>query len=115
MAEVDVITAQIASGSAVSAEIDIGSGKSLVGLVIPANWTTTGLSFQASPDGGATWAELTTLGGTPYAIGSLTGGTLEQHPSLDCISAAKTSRACRGAAFITGALKTSRERVAAQS
>lgn len=82
MAEVDVIAASIASGQSLSAEVDIGS-KSLVGLLIPTNWTTAGLSLQVSPDGGATWGELTTVAGTPYAIVSLTGGTLTYYVAID--------------------------------
>jgi hypothetical protein len=51
--------------------------------VVPANWTTAGISLQASVDGGTTWAELTTVAGTPYAIGSLTGGTLSYYIAID--------------------------------
>jgi hypothetical protein len=80
--EVDVIAVQIAAGQSLSAEVDIGT-KSLVGLLIPTNWTTAGLSFQVSPDGGATWGELTVVGGTPYAIGSVTGGTLAYYVAID--------------------------------
>jgi hypothetical protein len=70
MAEVDLITGQIAAGAALSAEIDIGP-KSLVGLVLPANWTAAagGISFQVSVDGGTTWNELTV--GTTGAAYSL--------------------------------------------
>jgi hypothetical protein len=82
MAEVDNIAATITSGQSLSAEVDIGT-KSLVGLLIPTNWTTAGLSFQVSPDGGTTWGELTTVAGTPYAIGSLTGGTLAYFVAVD--------------------------------
>src|SRR5579862_8527110 len=82
MAEIDNISASIASGQSSSAEVDIG-GKSLVGIQIPANWTTAGLSFQASIDGGTTWGEVTTVAGTPYAVGSLTGGTLTYFVAID--------------------------------
>lgn len=82
MAEVDVLTVQIASGTALSPEIDIGN-KSLVGLLIPTNWTTAGLSFQVSPDAGVTFGEVTTVAGTPYAIGSVTGGTLAYYVAID--------------------------------
>ena len=82
MAEVDILTVQIASGTSLSPEIDIGN-KSLVGLLIPANWTTAGISFQVSPDGGTTWGEVTTVAGTPYAIGSVTGGTLAYYIAID--------------------------------
>lgn len=69
MAEVDNISASIAAGQSLSPEVDIGS-KSLVGIVLPANWSAAagGLSFQVSVDGGVTWNELTTVGGTAYAI-----------------------------------------------
>jgi hypothetical protein len=82
MAEVDNIACQIASGQSLSAEIDIGN-KSLVGILIPTNWTTAGISIQVSPDGGVTWAELTVVAGTPYAIGSVTGGTLAYYVAVD--------------------------------
>lgn len=74
MAEIDNITGQIAAGQSLSAQIDIGS-KSLVGLQIPANWTTASLSFQVSADGGTTWNELTSSAGGAFAIGSLANGT----------------------------------------
>jgi hypothetical protein len=75
MAEIDVITATIASGQSLSAEVDIGN-KSLVGIVVPANWTTAGISLQASPDGGVTWAEVVDQTATAVGCSSLTGGTL---------------------------------------
>ena len=69
MSEVDNITAQIAAGQSLSAEVDIGN-KVLVGLALPANWSAAagGISLQASIDGGTTWNEVTTVAGTPYAI-----------------------------------------------
>jgi hypothetical protein len=74
MAEIDSITAQIAAGQSLSAEADIGN-KVLVGLVLPATWSTASLSFQASVDGGVTWNEIMTVAGAAFAIGSVTGGT----------------------------------------
>ena len=74
MSEVDNVQAQIAAGQSLSAQANIGT-KSLVGIVVPANWTTAGISLQASLDGGATWFEVETAAGPPFAIGSLTGGT----------------------------------------
>jgi hypothetical protein len=71
------VTAVITAASALSPQVDLG-GYSLVGVVIPSNWITATLSFQASPDGGVTWGELLTAGGTPYAIGSVTGGAPER-------------------------------------
>jgi hypothetical protein len=82
MAEIDTLQVAIASGQSLSNEVDIGT-KSLVGILVPANWTTGGLSLQVSPDGGVTWGELTTVAGTPYAISSVTGGTLAYYVALD--------------------------------
>jgi hypothetical protein len=82
MSEVDNVACQIASGQSLSAEVDIGS-KSLVGIIVPANWTTAGISLQASPDGGTTWGEVTTVAGTPFAIASLAGGTLAYQVAVD--------------------------------
>jgi hypothetical protein len=80
--EVDFITATIAAGASMSAEVDIGN-KSLVGLTIPMNWTTAPITFQVSPDGGVTWGEVTTVAGTPYEVGSLTGGALAYYVAVD--------------------------------
>ncbi len=74
MAEIDYITATIASGTALSAEVDIGS-KSLVGIFVPAAWTTAGISFQVSVDGGVTWGELNDQTPAAIVVGSITGGT----------------------------------------
>src|SRR5271168_1324353 len=81
MSEVDNVACQIASGNSLSAECDIGN-KSLVGILVPANWTTAGISLQASPDGGTTWGEVFTAAGA-YAIASLTGGTLIYYVAID--------------------------------
>lgn len=50
-------TALIANGTSLSAEIDLGAN-ALVGIAMPAAWTAADLTFQVSPDGGATWLEL---------------------------------------------------------
>lgn len=68
------IAVQIASGQALSAEVDIG-GWTLVGIVVPSNWTTAGLSFQASADGGITWGELQDQTATAIGVSSIAGGT----------------------------------------
>lgn len=81
--QVNNTAASIASGQSLSAEIDIGALGTLVGLLIPTNWTTAGISLQCSPDGGTTWGEVTTVAGTAYAIGSLTGGTLAYYVAID--------------------------------
>ena len=76
MAEIDVITVTFTGGQSLSPQVDIGN-KSLVGIQIPANWTTALLSLQASIDGGATWGVVLTAAGgtaTPYQVASITGG-----------------------------------------
>jgi hypothetical protein len=68
--EIDVNTqAVIATGTALSAQADIGN-KTLVGLIIPAAWIAAagGITLQGSVDGGVTWYEITTVGGAAYAI-----------------------------------------------
>jgi hypothetical protein len=81
--DVDNIAVQIAAGQSLSAECDIGN-KSLVGIIVPANWTTASLSFQVSIDGGITWVELLVgATGLPFAISSLTGGTLSYSVAID--------------------------------
>lgn len=57
MADIEVITATIASGQSLSAQVDIGP-KKLVGIVMPAGWDAADITFQASPDGGTTFGEL---------------------------------------------------------
>ena len=56
---------------------------SVVGLLIPSNWTTAGISLQASPDGGTAWREVFNSAGAPCAIGSVTGGTLSYYVAVD--------------------------------
>jgi len=73
MAELDPITATIASGQRLSGAVSIAN-KTLVGIVIPANWTTASLSFQASGDGGTTFGELLDETATAKSVSSITGG-----------------------------------------
>src|SRR5579885_1664348 len=52
----ELITATIASGQALSAAVNLGA-KTLVGVAMPAAWDVADLSFQVSVDGGTTWLE----------------------------------------------------------
>jgi hypothetical protein len=70
---IDAIPAAIAAGQSLSAQINIG-GKTLTAIAIPAAWTTAGLSFQASSDGGATFGELLDETATARNVSSVTGG-----------------------------------------
>lgn len=55
--DTEVIDATIAAGAALSGAVAIGA-KTLVGIAMPSAWTTAGLTFQVSVDGGGTWLEL---------------------------------------------------------
>jgi hypothetical protein len=49
--------ATIAPGASLSDPVATGVD-TLVGISMPATWTTAALTFQVSPDGGTTWQEL---------------------------------------------------------
>src|SRR5262245_1418692 len=70
---IDVVNAPIGSGQSLSGQINLG-GKTLVGIFLPSGWTTAGLSFQASPDGGATFAELDDTTAAAITVSSVTVG-----------------------------------------
>jgi hypothetical protein len=72
VAEIDYIPVTIASGTALSPEVDIGT-KSLVAIAVPSTWIAAGISFQASFDGGVTWAELVDQTATAIQVSSITG------------------------------------------
>lgn len=44
-------TATIAINASLSAAVDLGAGQSLVGIQVPAAWTTAPISLQVSADG----------------------------------------------------------------
>ena len=74
--------AQISAGQSLSAQVDIG-GWTLVGIIVPATWTTAGISLQASYDGGTTWSELVDQTAAAIGCSSLTGGTLSYFVAVD--------------------------------
>ncbi len=49
-AQLATVTATIASGASLSGAADLGTGR-LVGLIMPAAWTTAAITFQGSADG----------------------------------------------------------------
>lgn len=67
------IPVQIAAGASESAQVDIG-GYTAVGLIVPASWTTAGITFQASADGGTTWFELVDDTNTALGVSSIANG-----------------------------------------
>jgi hypothetical protein len=73
----------IAAGQSLSPEVDLGGYGVLVGIQVPNNWTTAGLSFQCSIDGGTTWGEVWDAVSGNIASASLTGGTIAYSVALD--------------------------------
>ena len=55
-AQIGTVTATIVSGTSLSSAADLGTGR-IVGLVIPATWTSAAITFQGSADG-ATFFDL---------------------------------------------------------
>jgi hypothetical protein len=76
------VAVSILAGQALSPEADIGNYP-LLSVEIPSTWTTAGLSFQRSWDGGMTWNEVLTEGGTPLAVASVSPQALGCSIALD--------------------------------
>jgi len=76
--------ATIAAGQSLSGAVSLGAF-TLVGISMPAAWTAAGLSFQASPDGGATWQELYDTAGNEITFTAAAGQflMLAATPSYD--------------------------------
>jgi hypothetical protein len=64
--------ATIAIGTALSGPVPLGA-LTLVGISMPAVWTTAALTFQVSPDGGTTWQELYDGAGNEVTIAAAAG------------------------------------------
>jgi hypothetical protein len=74
-ADLATATATIANAASLSAEVDLGLGRSLVGIIVPSTWTTAVLSFAASPTSGGTFYPLYNAAGSEVVTGSIAGGT----------------------------------------
>lgn len=77
---IQTLTATIAATASLSPQIDIGPGR-LVGLLVPATWTTAAVTFQASPDGGVTWGNLFTSAGTEFSVAAAVGEFMAIDPT----------------------------------
>jgi hypothetical protein len=64
--------ATIGIGTALSGPVALGA-LTLVGISMPAVWTTAPLTFQVSPDGGTTWQELYDGAGNEVTIEAAAG------------------------------------------
>lgn len=76
------IKATIPNGAALSNAINLPQDTAVVGVVMPAGWTAANLTFQMSPDGGATWREVTKVDGTAYQL-TVAGGQFVLVPPAD--------------------------------
>jgi hypothetical protein len=80
MAIVSTIPATIAAGASLSGQTDLYPG-TLVGIWMPASWTSASLTFQVSPDGGATWLELYTYAGSNLVLTVAAGQFIAVDPT----------------------------------
>lgn len=62
------VTATIAISGSLSAEADIGDGKVLCGIIMPAVWTAASLTFQAASSTGGTFCNLYDAYGTEKSL-----------------------------------------------
>lgn len=56
-AQITTKTVTIANGASLSGAADLGTGR-LVGIIMPASWTSAALTFQANADAGATFYDV---------------------------------------------------------
>ena len=62
----EVLPATIANGASLTDTINL-FGLRLFGIVMPSSWTAASLTFQVSPDGGATWTNMYDQSGSEVA------------------------------------------------
>ncbi|MDD3182484.1 MAG: hypothetical protein PHD48_06765 [Alphaproteobacteria bacterium] len=53
----EIFPVEIEAGSAITGAINLG-GLRLFGIIIPTEWSNANLTFQMSPDAGATWVNV---------------------------------------------------------
>jgi hypothetical protein len=67
------VKATIANGQSLSGSVQIPQDQTLVGIFMPAAWTTAALTFQVSLDGEATWREVVKVDGNAYQVVAAAG------------------------------------------
>lgn len=65
------VTATIANGASLSAEVDLGLGLHVVGIITDSAWDTNVMSFQAATASGGTFVDVYTIAGSEIVTGSL--------------------------------------------
>lgn len=79
MAYIDLQTATIGIGASLSPEVALGQ-KTLVGILMPAAWTTASLTFQATVDD-TNFAELYDGAGNPVSLTVAAGQFIQIDPA----------------------------------
>ena len=83
-------------------------GNTLIGLVMPDTWTTAGLSFQGSVDGGATYLDLYDSTGAEKTVATGGASRIIMLPPSDwfAIDAIKVRSGTTGSAVAQGGART---------
>lgn len=79
MSYIDNQVAEIAAGQALSSAVPLGE-KTLVGILVPANWTAASLTFQASTDD-VNFFELVDGAGNPMSFTVAAGQIIAVDPT----------------------------------
>lgn len=76
----EILPVAIANGASLTDAVNLG-GLRLFGVVMPAEWTTANLTFQMSPDDGATWVSLKDQNGNEVAAAASVSTFVVLNPS----------------------------------
>lgn len=63
----EVLPVTLTGGSSITDLVDLG-GLRLFALVVPSDWATANITFQMSPDGGTTWANMKDQNGNEIVV-----------------------------------------------
>lgn len=68
----EALPVTLTAGSTLSGSINLG-GLRFFGIVMPVDWTPANLTFQTSPDAGATWFDMLDQNGNELLVASAPG------------------------------------------
>ena len=80
------VAVTIANGQSLSGEYDFSGGATRIGVIMPATWTSAGLTFQVASASGGTYQELTSEGGTAVNPAVAAGASTSLNTSGSYIS-----------------------------